>query len=233
MYALLELDVTCIRQNLRIQRRDGQNVSFFGFLLSAIAKTLDEHRELNHIRCGKKIYCFDEVDIDIPIELERDGISTPRKYIVRNAARKTAVEITLEIENAKDSWKKSGNAGDDDKWAAGWFTAASIIPKWMFTLVVKLFSRNPFMIKKRFGTTYVSSVSGFSNVSGSVIPFFAGQGRPLAFAIGGLAKKTGVVGSELAIREYLSMTIAINHDLVDGAPAARFVNRLQQTIEGK
>jgi len=28
------------------------------------------------------------------------------------------------------------------------------------------------------------------------------------------------------------MTVSMNHDLVDGAPAARFVNRLKQIIEG-
>ncbi|RPI19181.1 MAG: hypothetical protein EHM58_02370 [Ignavibacteriae bacterium] len=232
MYALLELDVTNTRQRLRSLRTKGQNVSFFGFLLSAIAKTIDENKELNIIRRGKKVYYFDEVDIDIPIELELNGISTPRKYLVRDAANKNAEEITREIENAKKSWKESGTAGEDDKWALGWIKIASIMPKWLFKLITKYLSGKPFFLKKRFGTTYVSSVSGFSKVSGFVIPFFAGgKTRPLAFAIGNLMKKPGVVGSDICIREYLSITISINHDLVDGAPAARFVNRLKQRIE--
>ncbi len=35
----------------------------------------------------------------------------------------------------------------------------------------------------------------------------------------------------IAIREYLSLTISLNHDLIDGAPAARFTQRLKDLIE--
>jgi pyruvate/2-oxoglutarate dehydrogenase complex dihydrolipoamide acyltransferase (E2) component len=34
------------------------------------------------------------------------------------------------------------------------------------------------------------------------------------------------------IREFLNMTVSIDHDTVDGAPAARFVQELRQLIEG-
>jgi chloramphenicol O-acetyltransferase len=233
MYALTEFDVTDIRQRLRSQRKNGQNISFFSFLLSAIAKTIDENKELNHIRRGKRIYYFDEVDINIPIELELDGISTPQKFVVRDAARKTSTEITLEIEHAKKNWKETGNVDKDYKWSLYWIKFASMSPKWLSKFITNQFAKNPFRVKKGFGTTYVSSVSGFTDFSGFIIPFFPGQTRPLAFAIGNIVKKPGVVGSEIRIREYLSMTISINHDLVDGAPAARFVNRLKQRIEGK
>lgn len=233
MYALLELDVTDIRQKLSALKVAGQQVSFFGFLLSAIAKTLDENKELNHIRFGKKNYYFDEVDIDIPIELELDGVPVPHKYIVRDAAKKTAEEITQEIRQAKKKWEESGTVGDEDKWARIWIKLASMVPKWVFKAITRQFSKNPIIVKKMFGTTFVSSVRGFSDVSGFVIPFFAGKTRPMAFAIGNITKKPGVIDSEIKIREYLSITVAINHDLVDGAPAARFVGQLKQRIEGK
>jgi pyruvate/2-oxoglutarate dehydrogenase complex dihydrolipoamide acyltransferase (E2) component len=35
----------------------------------------------------------------------------------------------------------------------------------------------------------------------------------------------------IAIREYLSMTISFDHDIIDGAPAARFTQRLKELIE--
>lgn len=232
MHALLEIDITDIRQRLRLQRKSGQNVTFFGFILHAIARTINENPELNHIRRGRKLYYFDEVDIDIPVELELNGVLIPRKYLVKNAANKSAVEISQEIEQVKQSWKETGVAGESDKWAQRWIKFASMCPKWLFKFIAKQFSKNPFRLKDGFGTTYVSSVGGFSNVSGFVVPFFAGQYRPLAFAIGNTTRKPGVVGSEIKIREYLSLTVTINHDLVDGAPAARFINRLKQRIEG-
>jgi pyruvate/2-oxoglutarate dehydrogenase complex dihydrolipoamide acyltransferase (E2) component len=97
---------------------------------------------------------------------------------------------------------------------------------------IRQISKKPLTLKKRFGTTYVTSVGGFSDANGFIIPYIAGQTRPLAFAIGNIVKKTCVFGSEIKIREFLSMTVAINHDLVDGAPAARFISRLKQIIEG-
>lgn len=231
MYALMEFDVTDVRQKLRTTRKGGRNISFFAFLLSAIAKAIDENKELNHMRCGKRIFYFDEVDISTPVELELDGVSVPRLYIVRDAAKKTAEEITLEIENAKESWKKSGSVGDDDKWALRGVIIASVLPVWLFKYLIRRFSRNPLKVKERFGTTYVASITGFTNASGCLIPYFEGQNRPLAFAIGNVMKKPGIINSEIQIREYLSISIMINHDLVDGAPAARFVNRLKERIE--
>jgi pyruvate/2-oxoglutarate dehydrogenase complex dihydrolipoamide acyltransferase (E2) component len=49
--------------------------------------------------------------------------------------------------------------------------------------------------------------------------------------LGGIAEKPGVVDGEIAVREYLSMTLSFDHDVVDGAPAARFVSRLKALIE--
>jgi pyruvate/2-oxoglutarate dehydrogenase complex dihydrolipoamide acyltransferase (E2) component len=39
------------------------------------------------------------------------------------------------------------------------------------------------------------------------------------------------VGGEIRIREYLSVTISFDHDIVDGGPAARFAQRLKELVE--
>jgi len=49
--------------------------------------------------------------------------------------------------------------------------------------------------------------------------------------VGGIAEKPGVVNGTIAIREYLSLTLSVNHDIVDGAPAARLTERLKELIE--
>lgn len=41
------------------------------------------------------------------------------------------------------------------------------------------------------------------------------------------AEKTVLINGQLATREYLSITISVDHDVVDGAPAARFAQRLK------
>jgi len=39
------------------------------------------------------------------------------------------------------------------------------------------------------------------------------------------------VDDKIEIREYLNVTISFDHDIVDGAPAARFTQRLKELIE--
>ncbi len=53
----------------------------------------------------------------------------------------------------------------------------------------------------------------------------------LTVTVGGIARKPGVVGERIEIREYLDLTISIDHDVVDGAPMVRFVNCFRELIE--
>jgi len=49
--------------------------------------------------------------------------------------------------------------------------------------------------------------------------------------LGGIAEKPGVAQGQIQIREVLSLTLTFDHDVVDGAPAARFASRLKELIE--
>jgi pyruvate/2-oxoglutarate dehydrogenase complex dihydrolipoamide acyltransferase (E2) component len=65
----------------------------------------------------------------------------------------------------------------------------------------------------------------------------AGWGIPassptaLMLTVGGIGEKQVVVDGKSSIRECLSLTISVDHDLVDGAPAARFAQRLKELVE--
>jgi pyruvate/2-oxoglutarate dehydrogenase complex dihydrolipoamide acyltransferase (E2) component len=61
-----------------------------------------------------------------------------------------------------------------------------------------------------------------------MIPY---PGHPLTITVGGITKKPGVIDGKIEIREYINITISFNHDIIDGAPAARFVSRLKELIE--
>ena len=43
--------------------------------------------------------------------------------------------------------------------------------------------------------------------------------------------QTAIIDGQTVIRDYLSLTLSFNHDLVDGAPAARFTEELKELIE--
>ena len=79
------------------------------------------------------------------------------------------------------------------------------------------------------GTVGITAVGMFGNGAGWGIPI---PPPTLMVTVGGIAEKPGVVNGHIAIRDYLSLTISFDHELiVDGAPAARFTERLKELIE--
>jgi hypothetical protein len=79
------------------------------------------------------------------------------------------------------------------------------------------------------GTVGITSVGMFGEGSGW--GFGTPDGHTLSLVVGGIARKPAVVGDRIEPREMLSLTVAFNHDVVDGAPAARFTQRLKELIE--
>jgi pyruvate/2-oxoglutarate dehydrogenase complex dihydrolipoamide acyltransferase (E2) component len=82
--------------------------------------------------------------------------------------------------------------------------------------------------KSLYGTVAITAVGMFGKGGGWGIPVAE---HTLMITLGGIAEKPGVVDGTITIREYLSLTLSVNHALVDGAPAARFAQRLKELIE--
>jgi pyruvate/2-oxoglutarate dehydrogenase complex dihydrolipoamide acyltransferase (E2) component len=55
--------------------------------------------------------------------------------------------------------------------------------------------------------------------------------QPLMFSLGAITKKPRVIEDKIQIREVLHTTILFDHDIIDGAPAARFSAKLKELIE--
>jgi pyruvate/2-oxoglutarate dehydrogenase complex dihydrolipoamide acyltransferase (E2) component len=88
--------------------------------------------------------------------------------------------------------------------------------------------RLPHLFRQFSSSVQVTAVGMFGKGGGwgITMPNFT-----LTVVIGGIVKKPGVYNDEIAIREYLDLTISVDHDIVDGAPIARFINRLQGLLE--
>jgi len=53
----------------------------------------------------------------------------------------------------------------------------------------------------------------------------------LEVVVGGLARQPRVIGDHVEIRDVLDLTLAIDHNVIDGAPATRFGAELRELIE--
>jgi len=88
---------------------------------------------------------------------------------------------------------------------------------------------SPYRMKAIGGTASVTAVGMFGAGGGWGIPIPL---YTLNLTLGGIATKPAVVGGQIVPREMLSVTLSFDHDVVDGAPAARFAERLRGLIEG-
>ncbi len=72
IHGLLEVDVTKARAFLREHKaRTAEPLSFTAFIITCMAKAVDEHKSVQAYRKGSKhLVMFDDVDVATPIERE-------------------------------------------------------------------------------------------------------------------------------------------------------------------
>ena len=87
---------------------------------------------------------------------------------------------------------------------------------------------SPTWRKRLTGTVGISAIGMFGKGTGWGIPL---PTYTLSITVGGISEKPGVVNGQIEIREWLSITASFDHNIVDGAPAARFTQRLKELIE--
>jgi pyruvate/2-oxoglutarate dehydrogenase complex dihydrolipoamide acyltransferase (E2) component len=221
MHGLIEVDVSRARAFLRDHKaKTREALSFTAFIIACVAKAVDENKSVQASRKGSKhLILFDDVDVLTYIERVVAGQAQIMPYIIRAANRKTFREIHQEI--------RAAQVEDVAKAVVG-FKVVQFLPTFLFRFLIWMTERYPQMEKKYRGTVELTAVGMFGKGSSWGIP---PAGPTLTIIVGGIGEKPGVVDGHIAMRDYLSMTISFDHDIIDGAPAARFTQRLKELIE--
>jgi pyruvate/2-oxoglutarate dehydrogenase complex dihydrolipoamide acyltransferase (E2) component len=224
MHGLFEVDVTRARAFLREHKANtGESLSFTAFLIVCLAKAIEEHKAVQALRLGRKrLILFEEVDVYTPVERDVAGQKEIIPYIIRAANHKTFREIHDEI--------RAAQVQDVTK---AWEGLKVLQWPWLlllqaFRMMAWMTERSPQVRKKYRGTVALTTVGMFGKGAGWGIPL---PDHSLWMTVGGIGEKPGVVDGQIAIRDFLSMTISFDHDIIDGAPAARFTQRLKELIE--
>lgn len=222
VHGLVEFDVTLAREIIRQHKVEtGETLSFSAFFLTCLGKAIDRNKHIHAYRnWHKQLIIFDEVDVNTLFEVEVDGKQTIRPHILRGVNKKSFGAIHQEIRAFQQEHTSSQEAKFID-----WFVR---LPGFIRRLFLRVLLKNPQLIKDYYGTVLVTSVGMFGSGSGWGIPV---TNHTLQLTLGGIAKKPGIVEERIEVREYLSVTISFDHDIVDGAPAARFTQRLKALIE--
>ncbi|MBK8797070.1 MAG: 2-oxo acid dehydrogenase subunit E2 [Anaerolineales bacterium] len=222
VHGLVEFDVTRARTIIRQHKEQtGETLSFAAFFLACLGQAIDSNKQMHAYRNWKRqLILFDEVDVNTLFEVEVEGEKTIRPHILRAVNKKTFNALHQEIRSFQQEHQHSRESKFIERFV--W------LPAFARRFFLWILFQNPRLIKEYYGTVLVTSVGMFGAGSGWGLPV---PNHTLQLTLGGIAKKPGAVEDRIEIREYLNVTISIDHDIVDGAPAARFTQRLKEMVE--
>lgn len=230
MTAMLEFDVTAPLAAIEELRSRGTRVSLFAFIVRSIAVAISEHPELNMVRHGKYLVRFEDVDVSVPVEVRTPEGNFPRETVIRRAQDLSSTETYAQLEAARARHTRTGSMSDVDRWLHRVLRLIQLFPRFVRVAIMRLAMRNAFRIKAHTGTTLVTSVGKFAAIPGFYSTFSTGP-RAAVFVVGSVVEKPWIHAGQIVPRSVLTLTALIDHDLVDGAPAARFAQRLKALVE--
>jgi hypothetical protein len=224
IHGLVDVDVTEARRAVHDWRRtSGEPLSFTSFVVASFAHAVGEVPSVQAVRKGRRRTIeFDDVDVAVLVEHVVEGGRVPMPHIVRAANRKTPAEIEREILAAR---AEAVPYAREYRFVPLWLKLPAVLRRFALTRVLA----DPYRRKRFTGTSAVTAVGMFGRGTGWGIPFIS---HSICLTVGGVGKRPGFgPDGRLEAREFLCLTVSVDHDVVNGAPLARFTARLLKSIE--
>ncbi len=222
VHGLIEVDVTEARALIREhERKTGEKLSFTSFILHCVSKAIEQHPHLHAYRDWlNRLVIFEDINVTCMLEVEFGHRKIPIPHIFQGVNRLSLAQIHDEMRAVQGRPHSTAESS-----FMRWFLLMPAVIRRLFYWVVMRF---PTAFRDYSSSVIVTAVGMFGTGGGWAItmPNFT-----LNVAVGGISRKPGVHDNEIAIREYLDLTVSIDHDIVDGAPAARFVHSLRELLE--
>jgi len=222
VHGFLEVDVTVPRRILKgTSGTDGRPLSFTAFVIASFARAIHAHPTVQAYRdLRNRLITFHDVDISTVVE-PRPG-AQPIPIVVRSADSRSVREISEEIRAVQADPQRSA-------FSPGSIALATRLPRFVRLVFFRGLKLNPDWIKRFQGSAEVSSFGMFGKRAGWGVGFL--NVHTLGLWVGGIAEKPMAHDGSIALRDCLHVTISFDHDIVDGAPAARFTHTFLELLE--
>lgn len=221
IHSLAEVDVTGPRKMLKAHdEKTGNKLSFTAYIVYCLAQVIRDHPQLNSFIKGNKLITLDDLCISVLVEREFDGEKVPEPASIQRAQELSFLQINRQIREAQKD--PSGRIGKLT--GVGWIR---FIPGFLLKTFVRMADKNKKMAM-RYGKVAVTAVGMFSREPVWFIPHGSGT---LLITAGSIEQRSVFMDNTHQIREYLCLTASFDHDIVDGAPAARFMNQFLETVK--
>jgi pyruvate/2-oxoglutarate dehydrogenase complex dihydrolipoamide acyltransferase (E2) component len=220
IHLMTEADITEPRRLIAEHReRTGERLSLTAYIVTCLARTLDEFPRFNSFRKGSRLIVLDDITINVLFEREIGGEDIPEPVGIQAVNRKTYRQVNDELRAAQHLEGEHLGSTTGTAWIR-------FIPGFLLRIFIRLASRNIGM-QKRFGVVGVTAVGMFGSGPMWLTPLTSAT---VTVAVGAVARRPALVDGGLQEREHLCLTVAFDHDIVDGAPAARFTSRFGELL---
>ncbi|MHA1454302.1 MAG: 2-oxo acid dehydrogenase subunit E2 [Promethearchaeota archaeon] len=235
IWAFCSTDVTdALRMLKEHKKQTGESISFTAFLITVFARVVAYHKNpMNALmRKKKELYIFNDVDVMTNIERTlADGSKKPISYTIRKANEKTLRQISDELREAQKEKKitatSTGKKSGKKRWIKWVVKRMPDLPRWIRHALLKWMFSKPQLKKNAMGTANVTAVGMFGSGLGYMIHLTP---HALSLGVGGMDNVPFTVDGVVMSRKMLGLTLAMDHDIIDGGPAARFFHDLRQWL---
>jgi pyruvate/2-oxoglutarate dehydrogenase complex dihydrolipoamide acyltransferase (E2) component len=226
VHGLVQADVTEARRLIHAyEARTGGDFSFTAFLVACVAQAVGENKAVHALRKGSRLILFDDVDVGIQVEHDVSGQKVVSGRIIRAANHKSARQIHDEIRAAQ---REHISGPIPVNTIPSWIILAARLPGFLRRFFLRRILNDPFTLKRMGGTVNLTAFGMAGKGGGWGIAI--GE-TSLTLAIGGIEPVVKCIDGQFCVREMLSITLGFDHDVIDGAPAARFTARMKALIE--
>ena len=212
MHGLLEVDVT---EACGLLGAHEPPLSLTAFVIASVARAAAAHPEVHAYRDWRgRLVRHRHVDVQTLIEVPTAQGPFGLVHVVRDADLRGVPEISNELRAVKADVDATGTG----RMLRRFGPVAGHVPG-LFRAMYAVMGRST-RVHLATGTVQVTAVGMFADGGGFAIapPTLAS----LVVVVGGLSQRPLVVDGRIVIRDVLDVTVTIDHNVVDGAPATRF-----------
>lgn len=221
IHSLAQVDITEPRRMIReLQRSNGEKLSFTAYIVYCLAQVLKQHPRLNTFIRRNRLILLDDITVSVLIEREFMGEKVPEPMSINAVQNLTYREVSQRIGEAQ---RQSAHALG----ALSGMTWIRFIPGFLLKAFVRMADRN-IKLAKTYGKVAVTAVGMFSKEPVWFIPHGSAT---VLITVGSIEKRMVFNGTDQEERELLCLTGSFDHNIVDGAPAARFMNHFLETLK--
>jgi pyruvate/2-oxoglutarate dehydrogenase complex dihydrolipoamide acyltransferase (E2) component len=220
MIGLFQVDIAPAR---RMLAETDPPLSMTAYVVACVGQAAAKHPEVHAYRDWRgRLVQHQHVDIQVLIEVPTDQGPFGLVHVIRDADIRSVADISAEIRAVKDDPATTSNGRLLDVLAP----TLGRVPG-LYRAMYAVMSRSH-RVHNAIGTVQVTALGMFADGGGFAIapPSLAS----LAVVVGGIAPGLVEVGGQIDPTQLLDLTVSIDHNVVDGAPATRFAAELRQNL---